>query len=134
MSDSERFLSQTTIAAVGIRRRRGGARRWAAFRRDPAATLSLCFLLLVLLVALAAPWISPADPDDAVNSLRNAPPGTPGFLLGADSDGRDLLSRLIWGGRISLLVGVTPSVLAMLISLVLGPITGDFGGWGRQHL
>src|SRR5262245_20310249 len=120
MSDKNVLLSQATVVPIATRRRRTGGQRWAAFRRDPAASLSLCFLLLVILATLAAPWISPADPDDAVNSLRNAPPGTAGFLLGADSDGRDVLSRLIWGGRISLLVGVTPSVLAMLISLVLG--------------
>jgi len=134
MSDRDGILSQTTVAPAPVRRRRTGGQRWAAFRRDPAASLSLCFLLLVILATLAAPWISPADPDDAVNSLRNAPPGTPGFLLGADSDGRDVLSRLIWGGRISLVVGVTPSLLAMLISLVLGTISGYFGGWVDQFV
>jgi len=110
-------------------RRGSGGRLWTAFQRDRAATVSLFFLLFVILATVAAPWISPADPYDAVNSLRNAPPGTPGFLLGADSDGRDVLTRLIWGGRISLAVGIVPSVLAMLISLLLGTITGYFGGW-----
>jgi ABC-type dipeptide/oligopeptide/nickel transport system permease subunit len=130
MSDSDRFLHPPpVVASVAMRRRRNGGRLWGSFRRDPAATVSLFFLLFVILATLAAPWISPADPYDAVNSLRNAPPGTPGFLLGADSDGRDLLSRLIWGGRISLTVGVMPSVLAMLISLLLGTVTGYFGGW-----
>jgi ABC-type dipeptide/oligopeptide/nickel transport system permease subunit len=130
MTDSDRFLHPPpVVASVAMRRRRNGGRLWGSFRRDPAATVSLFFLLFVILATLAAPWISPADPYDAVNSLRNAPPGTPGFLLGADSDGRDLLSRLIWGGRISLTVGVMPSVLAMLISLLLGTVTGYFGGW-----
>jgi len=59
-------------------------------------------------------------------------PLSAGFLLGADSDGRDVLSRLIWGGRISLTVGVVPSVSAMLISLLLGTVTGYFGGWVDQ--
>jgi ABC-type dipeptide/oligopeptide/nickel transport system permease subunit len=130
MTDSDRFLHPPpVVASVAMQRRRNGGRLWGSFRRDPAATVSLFFLLFVILATLAAPWISPADPYDAVNSLRNAPPGTPGFLLGADSDGRDLLSRLIWGGRISLTVGVMPSVLAMLISLLLGTVTGYFGGW-----
>jgi peptide/nickel transport system permease protein len=119
-------------AASAARRRKSSGRLWGAFRRDRAAAISLFFLLFVILATLAAPWISPSDPYDAVNSLRNAPPGTPGFLLGADSDGRDVLTRLIWGGRISLTVGVVPSVLAMLISLVLGTITGYFGGWVDQ--
>lgn len=122
-------MSDSGLLRQIARRRRGGGRLWTAFRRDTAASVSLIFLLIVILTALAAPWISPSDPYEAVNSLRNAPPGTPGFLLGADSDGRDVLSRLIWGGRISLTVGVVPSVLAMLISLLLGTVTGYFGGW-----
>jgi ABC-type dipeptide/oligopeptide/nickel transport system permease subunit len=134
MTDSDRSLRQAiaiapTAASAGMRHRTSGGRVWVAFQRDRAAATSLFFLLFVILATLAAPWISPSDPYDAVNSLRNAPPGTPGFLLGADSDGRDVLSRLIWGGRISLTVGVVPSVSAMLISLLLGTITGYFGGW-----
>ena len=129
MTDTARSPHQPPSAA---RRRQSGGRLWGAFRRDRAAAASLFFLLFVILATLVAPWISPSDPYDAVNSLRNAPPGTPGFLLGADSDGRDVLSRLIWGGRVSLTVGVVPSVLAMLISLVLGTITGYFGGWIDQ--
>jgi ABC-type dipeptide/oligopeptide/nickel transport system permease subunit len=134
MTDSDRSLRRPiaiapTGASTGVRRRTSGGRVWAAFQRDRAAATSLFFLLFVILATLAAPWISPSDPYDAVNSLRNAPPGTPGFLLGADSDGRDVLSRLIWGGRISLTVGVVPSVSAMLISLLLGTVTGYFGGW-----
>jgi peptide/nickel transport system permease protein len=137
MTDSDRSLRQpiaiaATSASAGFRRRTSGGRVWAAFQRDRAAATSLFFLLFVILATLAAPWISPSDPYDAVNSLRNAPPGTPGFLLGADSDGRDVLSRLIWGGRISLTVGVVPSVSAMLISLLLGTVTGYFGGWVDQ--
>jgi ABC-type dipeptide/oligopeptide/nickel transport system permease subunit len=134
MTDSDRSLRQPiaippTSAPARMRQRKSSGRVWAAFQRDRAAAISLFFLLFVILATLAAPWISPSDPYDAVNSLRNAPPGTPGFLLGADSDGRDVLSRLIWGGRISLTVGVVPSVSAMLISLLLGTITGYFGGW-----
>jgi len=128
MTDMHRPLHEAARGA-GLRRRGSASRLWSAFQRDRAAAVSLFFLLLVTLATLAAPWISPADPYDAVNSLRNAPPGTPGFLLGADSDGRDVLTRLIWGGRVSLAVGIVPSVLAMLISLLLGTVTGYFGGW-----
>ena len=137
MTDSDRSLRQPipiapTSVSARMRRHTSGGRVWAAFQRDRAATTALFFLLFVILATLAAPWISPSDPYDAVNSLRNAPPGTPGFLLGADSDGRDVRTRLIWGGRISLTVGVVPSVSAMLISLVLGTVTGYFGGWVDQ--
>jgi ABC-type dipeptide/oligopeptide/nickel transport system permease subunit len=106
-----------------------GIRLWDSFRRDRAALISLVFIVVVLVLALAAPLISPHDPYAAINSLRNAPPGVGPYLLGADSEGRDELSRLIWGGRISLMVGVLPPLAAMLISLIVGTVTGFFGGW-----
>jgi peptide/nickel transport system permease protein len=108
-------------------RHRAG-RHWAAFARDRAAVVSLVFLVLVLLAALFAPYISPHDPYDAVREMRNAPPGSAGFLLGADSNGRDILTRLLWGGRISLLIGILPTLSAMAISLLLGISAGYLGG------
>ena len=108
--------------------RRRAARHWAAFARDRAAVVSLVFLVLVLLAALFAPYISPHDPYDAAREMRNAPPGSAGFLLGADSNGRDILTRLLWGGRISLLVGILPTLSAMVISLLLGISAGYLGG------
>jgi peptide/nickel transport system permease protein len=102
---------------------------WSAFAEDRAALVSLAFLLTVTLLAVFAPYFSPYDPYEAVNTMRNAPPGSEGFLFGADSNGRDILTRLIYGGRISLLVGFVPTFLAMAISLVLGLAAGYFGGW-----
>lgn len=104
----------------------------AAFAEDRAALASLIFLAVVALLAVFAPYVSPHDPFEAVNSLRNAPPGSGDFLLGADSNGRDILTRLIYGGRISLVVGFAPTFLAMAISLVLGLAAGYFGGWVDQ--
>ncbi len=89
----------------------------------------MVFIAGTIVLAIAAPLISPHDPYAAINSQRNAPPGAGGYLLGADSEGRDVLSRLIWGGRISLLVGAAPPLAAMTISLFLGTMTGFFGGW-----
>lgn len=103
-----------------------------AFARDRAALISLVFLIAVLLVALLAPYISPHDPYEAERFMRNKPPGTEGYWLGSDSNGRDILTRLLWGGRISLLVGFLPTFLAMLVSLVLGLLAGYFGGWLDQ--
>ncbi len=107
---------------------------WSAFAEDRAALVSLVFLLIVALLAVFAPYVSPHDPYEAVNTMRNAPPGGEGFLLGADSNGRDILTRLIYGGRISLLVGFVPTFLAMAISLVLGLAAGYFGGWVDQTI
>jgi peptide/nickel transport system permease protein len=119
--------ADTTTPSDPPPRRRAG-RHWAAFARDRAAVVSLVFLAVVLLAALFAPYISPHDPYDAVKEMRNAPPGSAGFLLGADSNGRDILTRLLWGGRISLLVGILPTLSAMVISLLLGISAGYLGG------
>jgi peptide/nickel transport system permease protein len=125
---------------LGLRRddvegtRRRARRHWAAFARDRAAVVSLVFLVLVLLAALLAPYISPHDPYEAVKAMRNAPPGSAGFLLGADSNGRDILTRLLWGGRISLLIGILPTLSAMLISLLLGISAGYLGGLVDQAI
>lgn len=120
------------VANRGARLRRQAARSWAAFTKDRAAVASLIFLLIVLILAIFAPYISPHGPNEAVNTMRNAPPGSEGFLLGADSHGRDVLTRLFWGGRISLLVGIVPTLVAMVISLVLGIVAAYFGGWLDQ--
>ena len=107
---------------------------WQAFAQDRAALVSLIFLLIGAGLAVFAPVVSPHDPYEAVNSMRNAPPGSDGFLLGTDSNGRDMLTRLIYGGRISLVVGFVPTFLAMAISLVLGLSAGYFGGWVDQAI
>ena len=104
---------------------------WIAYARDNAALGALAFVVLVACLAILAPWISPHDPDDAV-TIRHAPVLSEGLILGADGDGRDILSRLFWGGRIALLVGIAPTLLAMFISMVLGVIAGYVGGWLDQ--
>ena len=104
---------------------------WQAYRQDKAAVIALTYLLIVIALTLLAPWISPHAPDDAV-TWRHALPGEEGLLLGADGDGRDVLSRLLWGGRVSLLIAVVPGLLAMAVSLVLGIGAGFSGGWIDQ--
>lgn len=106
-----------------------GARR--AFVKDRTSVTALVFLAVIVAVSLLAPYLSPHDPYEAVAS-RNAPPGSDGVLLGADADGRDVLSRLLWGGRISLLVGVLPTLLATIASLAIGIAAGYAGGWLDQ--
>lgn len=104
---------------------------WARFRSDRLATAALAILALIVVVCIAAPITSPHDPlaTDAVNRLL--PPGSPGHVLGTDGEGRDLLSRLIWGGRISLLTGVAPVVIGLVAGGVLGLVAGYAGGFTR---
>lgn len=86
-------------------------------------------VLLLVLVSIFAPLISPYDPVEVFSGLRNKPPGTPGHILGTDQTGRDILSRLIWGGRITLLLGTGPVLVAMVIGTFLGMTSAYFGGW-----
>jgi peptide/nickel transport system permease protein len=93
--------------------------RLAAFLRDRAAVAAACLLIAVTLAAALAPLISLYTPYDADNAMRFAPPGTSGHILGTDQQGRDMMARLIWGGRVSLLIGVVPTLLASTLGLVL---------------
>jgi len=101
---------------------------WRAFCRDRGSFWALLFILLVAVVCVLAPYLAPHDPFEAVAD-RNAGIGSPGVLLGADGDGRDVLTRLMWGGQVSLLVGILPTVLATLASVVIGLAAGYIGGW-----
>lgn len=99
------------------------------FRRDPVAVGALVVILLLLLVAAFAPYIAPQDPYKGMTLRRLRPPGTPGFPLGSDELGRDMLSRLIHGARLSLFMGVTPVLFALCIGSAIGIVAGYIGGW-----
>jgi len=120
-----------TVDSVRARSRRG-PRALSSFARvffrDRQAVVGLAIIAIAAGAALAAPLISPWDPLTAGAAERLAPIGTPGHLLGTDEQGRDILSRLIWGGRASLLVGILPTVSAGLIALGLGLLAGYAGG------
>ncbi|MFE0756002.1 ABC transporter permease [Inquilinus sp. NPDC058860] len=107
------------------------------FRRSPIAILALLVTLLMAVGAILAPLIAPQDPfDPASLDLMNSliPPafeadGDPQFPLGTDDQGRDLFSAILYGTRISLMVGVAGVALAMLIGVTLGLVAGYRGGW-----
>jgi peptide/nickel transport system permease protein len=96
-------------------------------RRDHAALAGAGFLIVIVLVSLLAPLIAPADPTATDLAQRLRPPASPGHPLGTDELGRDLLSRLMWGGRISLAVGFAAVLVAMSAGVVLGLVSGYFG-------
>ena len=101
------------------------------FRRlsgDWTTILCLVVLAVIILSALFAPWIAPADPYKTSVIRRLKDIGTPGFPLGTDELGRDMLSRLIHGGRLSLLMGITPVINALVIGSLLGIVAGFVGG------
>ena len=99
------------------------------FRRFLSHRLAVVFTIVFLvlsLIALLAPWISPYDPN-AISAFFSAPPSMD-HLLGTDQIGRDVLSRLIYGMRISLLVGVAATLISISIGVILGLIAGYCGG------
>lgn len=97
-------------------------------RRDKTTLFFGIVLLLVFLSAIFAPLLAPADPYATSMLNRLTPIGTPGYPLGADELGREMLTRLLYGGRLSLMMGILPVVNATIIGSVLGLIAGFFGG------
>ena len=97
--------------------------------RNPVAVVSAVLLLVIVVAALFAPWLTPADPYKASMIRRLLPVGSPGYLLGSDELGRDMLTRLMYGGRLSLVMGVLPVLFAFVIGTSIGVIAGYVGGW-----
>lgn len=86
-------------------------------------------VLVLVLLALFGTYVTPADPYQSSMLKRLKPIGTEGFLLGTDELGRDMMSRLMVGARLSLFMGITPVLFAFLIGSVIGIIAGYTGGW-----
>jgi peptide/nickel transport system permease protein len=97
--------------------------------RNRLAVVAAVGLIGAILVAVLAPWLPLLDPDvvDTVRRLR--PPLSPGHPLGTDEFGRDLLARLVWGARVSLLAGVVTAAASMAIGVGLGVLGGFYPGW-----
>jgi peptide/nickel transport system permease protein len=101
---------------------------WEALRKNKLMLAGSGLVLLLLFVSLLAPWLAPYDPGqiDLTNVLAS-----PSFkhLFGTDQLGRDVLSRMIWGARISLKVGFVATGVAIIIGTILGAVAGYYGGW-----
>jgi peptide/nickel transport system permease protein len=100
--------------------------------RDPVVAIALAILALVIVAAVAGPWVTPFSPTAQNLANRLAPPFAPGdgvSVLGADALGRDILSRIIAGARVSLVVAAAAVFLSGVIGVVLGVIAGMSRGW-----
>ncbi|MBD1597668.1 ABC transporter permease [Pseudomonas typographi] len=111
----------TTTLPVGSTRRPSP---WRRLRRNRLACASLVFICLVLVGSALAPWLAPYDPNFSQPRLRLGGLGTPGHWLGLDAQGRDLFSRVLWGGRSALLACLPPVLGAALLALLLGLFAG----------
>ncbi|APW37223.1 dipeptide ABC transporter permease DppC [Rhodoferax koreense] len=106
---------------------------WNYFSANNGAVAGLAIVVLVLLVALLAPWIAPYAPNQTDTSVFLKPPfwqqgGSTAHLLGTDAIGRDILSRLMHGARLSLVIGVAVVAISVVVGTVLGLLTGFFRG------
>ena len=101
---------------------------WVRLSRDKVSVGCAVVLLLVTLSAIFAPVLSPHDPYAGNVLKRLSPIGSPGYVLGADELGRDMLSRLLYGGRVSLFVGIFPVLCALIIGGTAGIAAGFIGG------
>lgn len=115
----------TTLSARPARRLNPALRR---FLRNRLAVVGLVILLIFTLLALLAPWVAPADPSKIFFSEMRAAPGG-AHLLGTDELGRDILSRVIYGARVSLTAGLGSVFAALLLGTGLGMTAGYVGGW-----
>ncbi len=103
------------------------ARFWLRFRRHRMAMAGLVFLVVVVLLAVAAPWVTQHLPTKIHSGLTRAAP-TADHILGGDVAGRDIWSRVVYGGRVSLSVGLVAVSISILIALILGTLSGYYGG------
>jgi peptide/nickel transport system permease protein len=99
-----------------------------SFLRNPAGSISLVFLLVVTALAIAAPYLYPEDPLSMVARPFLWPGQNPAYPLGTDSLGRDVAAGVVWGTRVSLLVGFAAMLLGVTIGLIVGALAGYFGG------
>lgn len=107
--------------------------RWGRFLREPSAVFGSVILTVLIAAAIAAPVLAPHDPGKTNLKLRNVPPaweakGSTDHLLGTDPVGRDMLSRIIYGARVSLFVGIVVTLLAALLGVLIGLLAGYYGG------
>ena len=101
---------------------------WRRLKKDKFAVAGGFVLLTVIMLGIAAPLLTSFNPYDAVLDQRLLPPGTGGHLLGTDQMGRDLLTRLFYGARISVMVGFVAVAIALFCGIIVGLFAGYYGG------
>lgn len=130
-------MAQTNIQSVtsnDASLRRQLTEFWYYFSENRGAVIGLAVFVLLVLIAVFAPWIAPHSPADQYRDAVLLPPffqegGRADYLLGTDAVGRDILSRLIYGARYSLFIGIVVTCIALVGGIFLGVIAGYFRGW-----
>ncbi len=102
---------------------------WLRLRRNPLAVIGLAITVTLILMAVFAPWIAPHDPIAQDLGNRFVPPWSANHWLGTDEFGRDILSRILYGSRITLYIVLLVILTAPVAGLLIGTVAGYFGGW-----
>jgi len=102
---------------------------WLSFRANPMTMIGLAILLFLVFIAAFAPWLAPQDPFAQDLAARLQPPGSENYILGSDGLGRDILSRLMYGARITLYIVTLVVIIAPVAGLLVGTVAGYAGGW-----
>jgi peptide/nickel transport system permease protein len=133
VSDAPSTLSARAVRR--LRRRAALGRFWAGYRRQRAGIAGLVILVAFVLVALVAPLLFSSDElrvTEATGGVLEPP--SPEFPLGTDESGRSVLALVVWGARVSLLVGISATLISMAIGTLVGIGSGHFGGWSGAVL
>ncbi len=122
-------MSDVLLADAAALRPAGRQHVLRRFLRHRLAVLGVVLIALLGIGAAGAPWLAPYDPDDIEITARYAPPLTPGHVLGTDDLGRDVQSRLMYAGKISLSVGVAAMLVTLVVGFAIGAFAAYYGGW-----
>ncbi len=112
-----------------LKRERKANNAWHKLKRNKIAMIGLFIILAMVIMAVFAPVLAPYSPNKVNPGQSFMPVGSPGHIFGTDDLGRDLLSRIIYGGRISLIVAVGATAVGAALGILLGLVAGYFGGW-----
>jgi ABC-type dipeptide/oligopeptide/nickel transport system permease subunit len=129
MTDGASAAVATTDLPRAVPGARPGRSLAHVARRNRLAVVGALVLIAAVLGAVLAPWLPLGDPDAVDTPDRLRLPLSPGHVLGTDEFGRDLLARLVWGARVSLLAGAATATAAMAIGVLLGILGGFYTGW-----
>lgn len=126
-------MSQQNTASANKLEREGKRlsqrqRTWRRFSSHKGALVGILLVVALVVVALTAQWIAPYNPNDTNLRLRGASPSVEHWF-GNDDIGRDILSRIMYGARVALMVGIISTTIAVSIGVIVGAMAGYFGGW-----
>lgn len=121
--------ARLTTASVADVSPPDSGRALRVFLRNPTAMAGCVFLLAIAALALLAPWLYPGDPLDMVGTPFLWPGQEAGYLLGTDSMGRDVAAGIAHGARVSLMVGISATLIGLSLGITVGALAGYFGGW-----